>query len=231
MVLAGTPLHGPNQWPTRPTRLRSVVLQYMAAIVELAQCIMQGIAMALQLPPDYFVQQRIMHDPTVLFRIFNYPEDKLVNTSTEERWGVGKHTDYGVLTILKQDDSGGLQVESRYSGWVEAPPIPNTFVCNIGDMLDRMTQGRFKSTPHRVKNKAPHNRLSFPLFFDPSWDAHITPLQLGHLPPVPVDLQHKRWDGEDVHAWQGPYGNYLLKKVGKVFPDLKNQHLKPQGYP
>ena len=67
------------------------------------------------------------------------------------RWGVGEHTDYGLLTILKQDDTGGLQVKSR-ARWIDAPPVPGTFLCNIGDMLDRMTRGIYRSTPHRVIN-------------------------------------------------------------------------------
>ena len=83
-------------------------------------------------------------------------------------WGVGEHTDYGLLTILRQDDTGGLQVKSR-SGWMDAPPIPGSFVCNIGDMLDRLTRGMYRSTPHRVLNMSKRSRLSFPFFFDPEF--------------------------------------------------------------
>ena len=91
--------------------------------------------------------------------------------------GVGEHTDYGLLTILRQDMSGGLEVKTK-SGWVAAPPIPNSFVCNIGDMLDRMTGGRYLSTPHRVRNLAGHNRLSFPFFFDPNFSAEVRPIKI-----------------------------------------------------
>ena len=93
------------------------------------------------------------------------------------RWGVGEHTDYGLLTILKQDDAGGLEVKSR-TGWVPAPPVPGSFVCNIGDMLDRMTGGLYRSTPHRVRNLARRARLSFPFFFDPAFDARIQPIEM-----------------------------------------------------
>ena len=129
-----------------------------------------------------------------------------------------EHTDYGLLTILLQDDAGGLEVRSR-SRWVPAPPLADSFVCNIGDMLDRMTQGRFRSTPHRVRNPAPRDRLSFPFFFDPNFHARIQPVPIpGDAPP---DDQHQRWDRASVHTFDGTYGDYLLNKVGKVFPQLR----------
>ena len=90
-------------------------------------------------------------------------------------WGVREHTDYGLLTILLQDDTGGLQVRSP-TGWIDVPPDPDAFVCNIGDMLERMTAGRYRSTPHRVRNTTRRSRLSFPFFFDPGWDAVVRPV-------------------------------------------------------
>ena len=102
--------------------------------------------------PTYFAD-RYTRDPLILFRIFNYPYSP-DRAADQERWGVGEHTDYGVLTILRQDDTGGLQVKSRRR-WIDAPPIPGTFVCNIGDMLDRMTRGLYRSTPHRVRQLRP----------------------------------------------------------------------------
>ena len=91
-------------------------------------------------------------------------------SGSSRTWGVGEHTDYGLLTILLQDDAGGLEVKSG-SRWIAAPPLPGSFVCNIGDMLDRMTGGLYRSTPHRVRNPAPRDRLSFPFFFDPNFFA------------------------------------------------------------
>jgi len=87
-------------------------------------------------------------------------------------------------------------------------------------MLDRMTQGRYRSTPHRVRRTVgPRDRLSFPFFFDPGWDTEIGPVPLldGELPPDDADT---RWDGASVHAWEGTYGDYLSAKVAHVFPDL-----------
>ena len=106
------------------------------------------------------------------------------------------------------------------SRWVPAPPVEGSFVCNIGDMLDRMTGGLYRSTPHRVRNPAPRARLSFPFFFDPNFFARVQPIDLSgrELPP---DDRDERWDKASVHAFEGTYGDYLLAKVGKVFPQLR----------
>jgi isopenicillin N synthase-like dioxygenase len=152
----------------------------------------------------------------VLFRIFNYPQQGAGADPT--LWGVGEHTDYGLLTILLQDDCGGLEVRSR-SRWVSAPPVPGSFICNIGDMLDRMTRGVFRSTPHRVRNPAPRDRLSLPFFLDPGFSTRVEPLDLPGRAAPPDDAA-ERWDRTSVHAFEGTYGDYLLAKVGKVFPEL-----------
>jgi isopenicillin N synthase-like dioxygenase len=212
-VRAGTPLFGPNLFPAEIPALRDTVLAYMEAMTALGHTVMSGIALSLGLPATYFVD-RYTGDPFVLFRIFNYPS----TTGGDGGWGVGEHTDYGLLTLLLQDDAGGLEVKTR-DGWIEAPPVPGSLVCNIGDMLDRMTGGLYRSAPHRVRNKAARDRLSFPFFFDPSFDAEVKPIPLPGKEPI-LDDAGERWDGASVHAFQGTYGDYLLGKVAKVFPDL-----------
>jgi isopenicillin N synthase-like dioxygenase len=132
---------------------------------------------------------------------------------------VAEHTDYGLLTILAHDGTPGLQVRGS-AGWLDVPAVPDAFVVNLGDMLDRMTRGRYRSTPHRVRHGAPGSgdRLSFPFFFDPAWDAEVRPVPLlGEAPPDDAD---SRWDGSSVHEWSGTYGDYLTAKVAKVFPHL-----------
>jgi isopenicillin N synthase-like dioxygenase len=217
LVRAGTPLHGLNLFPDEPEGFREAVLDYMAALTRLGHRLMAGLALSLGLEESYFAD-RYTGEPLTLFRIFNYPPP-----ADPELWGVGEHTDYGLLTILLQDDAGGLEVKSR-SGWVSAPPVPGSFVCNIGDMLDRMTKGLFRSTPHRVRNPAPRDRLSFPFFFDPNFFARVQPIDLPGM-EIPPDDQDERWDRASVHAFQGTYGDYLLNKVGKVFPELRREAL------
>ena len=217
LVQAGTPVHGRNLFPDLPG-FAATVLAYMAAVTALGHRLMEGIALSLELPADYFAR-RYTADPLILFRLFNYPTQP-VPEGLDVAWGVGEHTDYGLLTILRQDDIGGLQVRTG-DNWIDATPIPDAFVINIGDMLDRMTGGLYRSTPHRVvRNTSGRDRLSFPLFFDPNFHARVKPIE-GLPRPAVVDDSATRWDHANVHAFDGIYGDYLLAKVAKVFPQLR----------
>ncbi|AKT44124.1 isopenicillin N synthase family dioxygenase [Chondromyces crocatus] len=218
-VRAGVPLHGKNLFPSAVPDLRGAVLETIAAMTRVGHAIMEGIALSLGLDARYFAE-RYTGEPLVLFRLFNYPPAP-PSAAQEPSWGVGEHTDYGLLTLLWQDDAGGLQVKSG-TRWLEAPPIPGSFVCNIGDMLDRMTRGRYRSTPHRVVNAAGRDRLSFPFFFDPDWDAEVRPIEA--FVEV-LDDHEERWDQASVHEFRGTYGDYLLGKVSKVFPELRRDVL------
>lgn len=212
------PMHGPNLFP--PGELREVVLAYVEAQRALGQRLMSVLAQSLELPADFF-SSALTREPLSLFRIFHYPAPR--DAQESGGWGVGEHTDYGLLTILKQDDCGGLEVKTP-SGWVDAPPIPGTFVCNLGDMLDRMTGGRYRSTPHRVRNTSGRSRFSWPYFFDPSFDAEVKPLPGALVRPATQDAA-ERWDRASVHELRGTYGDYLLSKVSKVFPQLASSEL------
>ncbi|MFF3444388.1 isopenicillin N synthase family dioxygenase [Streptosporangium sp. NPDC002721] len=212
---ARLPLHGRNLFPAQVPELGEAVLEYLDRLTDLGQSVMRGVALSLGLAEDYFATGYTA-DPTVLFRIFHYPPAP----PGADGWGVGEHTDYGLLTLLAQDRNGGLQVHAG-SGWIEAPPIPGTFVCNIGDMLDRLTGGYYRSTPHRVRNVSGNERLSFPFFFDPAWDAEVPPLPSREA----VGGGRARWDGQDLRAFTGTYGEYLLAKVSKVFPQLREDVL------
>lgn len=226
-VRAGLPLHGANLWPAAQPNLKAAATAYMDAATRAAAALMEGVSLSLGLEADYFARAYTA-TPTVLFRIFHYPAKGPAEADWSHSWGVGEHTDYGLLTLLAQDRWGGLQVRTP-GGWIEAPPIEGALVCNIGDMLERLTGGRFKSTPHRVMNRSGHDRLSFPLFFDPDFEAQMQP-----LPAVATDAalvsadRAERWDGASVHEFEGTYGDYLLEKVGKVFPQLKETALGAQ---
>ena len=210
-VIEETYLHGANLYPEKPKRFQEIIDSYFQEMEKLGHLVMRGIALSLGLAENYF-ETKYTKDPFLLFRIFHYPPDQ------SESWGVGEHTDYGLLTILKQDENGGLQIKSK-GEWIDAPPVENTFVCNIGDMLDKMTGGLYKSTPHRVKNTSDKSRLSFPFFFDPSFDAKVERIE--NLNPAQTDFE-QRWDQADLQSFGGTYGEYLLGKVSKVFPELKS---------
>ncbi|HEY1624895.1 MAG TPA: 2-oxoglutarate and iron-dependent oxygenase domain-containing protein [Streptosporangiaceae bacterium] len=210
------PLHGANLFPRQVAAMRPLVLTYLDELTRVGQAVLAGIALSLGLDAGYFATGYAA-DPTILFRIFHYPP----SAAAGEGWGVGEHTDYGLLTLLAQDDSGGLQIAAP-EGWIEARPIRGTFVANIGDMLDRLTQGWYRSTPHRVRNSSGHGRLSFPFFLDPGFGAEVPPLP-GRA-AVGRDGR-RRWDGQDPRAFTGTYGDYLLAKVAKVFPELRRDVL------
>jgi isopenicillin N synthase-like dioxygenase len=218
-VRAGTPLHGPNIFPAELPELGPTFLAYLDAMTGLGHALMRGLALGLGLDGGWFADN-LTADPLILFRIFRYPP---VDPDAASGWGVGEHTDYGLLTILRQDTTPGLEVHAP-SGWVDAPPLPGSFVCNLGDMLERMTGGRYRSTAHRVRNTSATDRLSFPFFFDPAWDAEVIPVP--SLGDHPLPAARERWDQEDVFAFEGTYGEYLLGKVGKVFPALRSQVLE-----
>lgn len=226
-VVAQTPLHGANLYPKHPVDLGACADEWFVAMQKLGAALMRGVALGLQMPADWF-EKNIARQPTCLFRIFHYPPIDVSNAPNDgiSEWGVAEHTDYGLLTILAQDDCGGLQVrmpgahDSANSNdtWLDVPAEPDIFVVNIGDMLDRLTFGRYRSTPHRVRNASGRERMSYPFFIDPSWDAVVEPLPLHGTPPA--DDATRRWDNTSVQAWTGTYGDYLTAKVSKVFPAL-----------
>ena len=168
-VLAGLPLHGPNLWPDLPG-WRAVMQGYYDEMVTLGRLLIGGFAEALGLAPDFF-------DPWLGLTMttlgpLHYPPQ--TGRITAQQIGAGAHTDYGCLTLLHQDAAGGLQVRRRDRMWIAAPPVAGSFVVNIGDMMERWSNGVFCSTPHRVVNVSGTDRYSLPFFFDPDFYAPVT---------------------------------------------------------
>lgn len=218
-VQAGLPLHGANLFPDLPG-FREATLQYIAALTMLSQRLISAFGRGLGVGDDYF-REHFTDDPTVLFRLFRYPPPGDGHSS--ETKGVGEHTDYGFLTLLYQDDAGGLQV--KYGGeWIDVPYLPGSFVVNIGDMLERLTAGRYVSALHRVTNTSGRSRISMPFFFDPRFDAVLDPLP-GVKPAAERPGLAERWDGFDLRELRGTYGEYLTGKVSRVFPELGRAQL------
>jgi isopenicillin N synthase-like dioxygenase len=212
------PMHGPNIWPTEPASLEPLVSEWMAMMEPLAQRVLSMMAEGLGLNAGFF-RNDLTADPTPLFRIFRYPPHP---PDGPDRWGVAEHSDYGLLTLLAHDGTAGLQVKVG-DEWIDAPSDPALIICNLGDMLDRLTAGRYRSTPHRARNSATADRYSLPFFLDPGWDTVIDPNQVdvelddGWIAPVDAD---RRWDRANLRDVDGTYGDWLTAKVSKVFPDL-----------
>ena len=176
-LLAGKPLIAQNRWPDDAfPRLRRDLTPYYDAVCDVAGLVLSAIATGFGLAPDFFEKRYEM--PLARGQLVYYPRST-ENDEKAQRFGVAPHTDFGVLTFLLQDDNGGLQVRSNAGEWLEAPPIPGTLVCNIGDLLHRWSNNRFVSTVHRVINRSGRERYSIPVFFDPNTDALVDPRDFG----------------------------------------------------
>jgi isopenicillin N synthase-like dioxygenase len=191
-VVAGKPFRGVNLWPAIPG-FRDTALNYFDALWKLGLDLHRAIALDLGLPSDYFADK--FDRPMATLRLLHYPPRVRGATAP----GAGVHTDYGSLTILLTDDAGGLQVRRRDHSWIEAPVVPDAFICNIGDCLMRWSNDTYVSTPHRVVNPPGRDRYSVAFFLDPNPDAVIACLpgcegkgQKPKYPPI-VAADHLRY--------------------------------------
>ncbi len=182
--VAGNRMIGPNMWPDFMPGLRPLLTGYMDACNALGIRLLRACALSLGVDPGYFTGS--FDRPISRGSLIWYPPQPA--EAGETQFGVAPHTDYGCLTLLCQDETGGLQVMGRDGDWVTAHPIPGTFVVNVGDLLARWTNDRFASTPHRVVNASGRERLSVAVFVDPDHDTVINPVvaegEEPHYPPV-----------------------------------------------
>ncbi len=192
-VTAGMPMVAPNQWPKEAVQVAQVtpdasflkrdLMPYYLAVLDLSRKVLSALALGLGRSPDTFT--KAYEKPLGRGQLVYYPE-MTEGDFTAERFGAAAHSDFGVLTILMQDQLGGLQIAAKDGSWIEAPPIPNTFVCNIGDLLEIWTGGVLKSTVHRVINRANEARYSIPIFCDPASDTAIDPSLFGVESAAPI---------------------------------------------
>ena len=197
--LAGTPLQGPNQWPAELPGFREVVPDYMARMTDLGRRLAGAVADYLGLARDFFAPH--LAEPTQGLRLLHYPPQP----DEPDLHGAAPHTDYGFITMLAQDSVGGLEVKSGSGAWVPAPPIPGTFIMNVGDVLTRWSNGRLPSVPHRARNIGDRDRYSMPFFFDAAMDTMIA------CPPALVA------QGQAAAFAPFCYGDYLLERLNKNY--------------
>lgn len=170
-VLAGYQSYGGNQWPSELPHAPAQCEAYIQALLSLSRRLMQLLALSLALPESYF--DTTSHSPMVTLRMLRYPPHP--PSADDRTFGAGAHTDWGTLTLLAQDGHGGLEVALPDGGWVSAPPMPDTFIVNLGDMVPRWTNGLYRSSLHRVRNTLSGGsaRYSIPFFYEPDYLARI----------------------------------------------------------
>ena len=169
-VASGAFLAGPNQWPDLPG-FRDDVTAYLSMVSSLAERLIRAFATALGLHPQAL--DHLFDPPTLWLRLLHYPPQ--ATAAPGDLYGSAPHTDWGAITLLAQDGVGGLQVMTDEGAWIDVPPMPGTFILNVGDMLHRLSNGILRSTPHRVINRTGRERYSCAFFYDPSVEADIAP--------------------------------------------------------
>ena len=171
--LRGDPLkRPPNKWPAELSdrEFREPMMTYYLAVAGVADYLMRVFARSLKLDADYF--DAMFLNGLTSIRCLRYPPHP--KNPKFNQLGAGAHTDASVLTLLAQDDSGGLEVKNAQGEWLRADVIPDTLVVNLGDCAQRWTNDRYRSTMHRVKNAATDGyRYSMPYFHSPSYDTQI----------------------------------------------------------
>ncbi|KAJ3014900.1 UNVERIFIED_CONTAM: hypothetical protein HDU68_000085, partial [Siphonaria sp. JEL0065] len=161
-------MQGPNEYPDNgDNHLKSRVQEYLKSASKVSHILLKSIALILNREPQDL--QKYFQDPYAYMRFIKYP------ASNGEKQGVGPHTDLGFLTlILQQENVTSLQALSMSNEWVRIPPVPNTFVVNIGDVLQSWSGNVLRATPHRVINtESDKARISIAFFFEPSLDSVI----------------------------------------------------------
>lgn len=166
-MLARAPFRAANLWPDMPD-FRDTMLDYFNQVWRLGRDLHRGFALDLGLAPDYFETR--LDRPNATLRLLHYPQSAV--PLSDGQLGAGVHTDYGNVTLLATDAVGGLMVQDRSGRWLDAPVIPDTFVCNIGDCLMRWSNDVYVSTPHKVVNPG-KDRYSVAFFLDPNPDAVV----------------------------------------------------------
>jgi isopenicillin N synthase-like dioxygenase len=201
-VVAKKPLHGPNQWPAGLPSFQADVERYYAEVSGFGFKLLKGFASALSLPSDFF--QKLYTDKSLVsMRLIHYPP--MTGPVPEGEFGAAAHTDYGIITILAQDTTGGLELHTRQGEWIAAPCVPNSFVINIGDLMAIWTNDRFKSMPHRVMNRSNTHRFSIPMFYNPHYDTVAACLPSCQSPENPPKYEPK------------VLGDYLVAKFDRNY--------------
>jgi isopenicillin N synthase-like dioxygenase len=210
-------LRGPNQWPSAVPELRGVVTAWMEAMAGVGRAVLQALALGLGQRIDHF-EPAVTPDPEVLVKIIRYPAP---TEGHDDGQGVGAHHDSGLLTFIHQDDVGGLEVQ-RGDAFVPVSRLDGAYVLNLGEMLQRATNGYLRATRHRVVSPpVGRERISVAYFFNPCMEATLSPVAL------PADLAALAPGGQNANPNDpvfATYGENWLKFRLRSHPDVAERH-------
>jgi isopenicillin N synthase-like dioxygenase len=170
-ALAGLPLHGPNPFPSAMPDLRERMLAYKEKVEHLGQFLLSAMAVGLGLPEDHF--NPYFRKPMPMLRLLHYRPQR--PDESGDHIGTRGHTDTSAITILAQDQIGGLEILLKSGEWVTAPPIKGSYIVNLGELMKAWSDGIFAATPHRVINRYGHERYSVPYFVNPDYHTSFAP--------------------------------------------------------
>ena len=218
-------LRGPNQWPAALPELRPAVIRWQTVAMQVLVRLLRAFALALGQSVDA-LEPLYADDPHHLTKLIRYPgqnalsDPEVAGAEPVGAQGVGAHKDTDMITLLLQDDHGGLQVETP-RGWVDVPPRADTFVINIGEILELASDGYLRATMHRVVSPPPGTqRLSAAFFLGARLDATVPVLTL-----PPALATSARGPAQDPR-------NPLIREVGlnylkgrlRSHPDVARRH-------
>ncbi len=211
-IINNKPLVGLNRWPQDMPEFRAATMAYYAAMEAMTTRLVPVVAMALDLPPDYFAEA--FAEPNGTIRLIHYPPHP---NPEKNKFGFAPHTDNNFLTFLAQSTLPGLEVRTAEGEWIRPPAAPGTFVVNTGAMLARYSNDRFRATPHRVINRNDASRYAIPFFLGPNHDSivecvptcvgpenppHYEPTSYGAFSQrlLTLNFAHRRADGSGEYA-------------------------------
>ena len=194
------PLSGPNVWPPALPALKDALHPFFEAASRCAEHLLRGFALGSGLDAEHFIRRR--DRPLSRGSLQYYPPPPA--DAAADQFGVAPHSDFGMLTVLCQDEVGGLEIRQPEGHWAAMPPLPGTLVVNIGDLLERWSNRRYRSTVHRVINRSGRERLSLVLAYDPDFETLVDPNAFCTGSETPK--------AEPVRC-----GDYLLWRFAKAF--------------
>ncbi|MFJ6213541.1 isopenicillin N synthase family dioxygenase [Streptomyces sp. NPDC092296] len=207
-------LEGPNQWPAALPELRPAALGWIDRLAGVADRLLRELLAAIGAPADFYAPI-FAERPQLHLKLVRYPG----RAPDGADQGVGVHKDYGFLTLLLQDEVGGLQVQQPDGTFLDVPPLPGAFVVNLGELLEVATNGYLKATDHRVVSPpGSRERFSVPFFYNPRLDARIDPLPFAHTDRAPGVTQ------DPANPLFTEYGRNELKGWLRAHPEVARRH-------